>query len=142
MTLRTSVVHITTCKVCFWLLVVTHIINNYYVEGHNQYIIEIKAMKKALKPPFCFLNIVTCYQQRRRQRVLSNGRVSFKMEFNNVIVWLTHHGTDSWGAPARARRWGQGRCAASIDLNPRTGPDLLSRGTSPDPVCPRIWKLL
>lgn len=52
-------------------------------------------MKKAFKPPFCFLNIVTCYQQRRRQRVLSNGRVSFKMEFNNVIVWLTHHGTDS-----------------------------------------------
>lgn len=61
-----------------------------------------------------------------------------RLRLNNVIDRLTYLGTDSSGAPARAHRWGRGRCEASTDLDLRTAPNLLSRGTSPDPLCPRI----
>lgn len=61
-----------------------------------------------------------------------------RLRLNNVIDRLTYLGTDSPGAPARAHRWGRGRCEASTDLDLRTAPNLLSRGTSPDPLCPRI----
>lgn len=67
-----------------------------------------------------------------------NDRGFSRLRLNNVIDRLTYLGTDSSGAPARAHRWGRGRCEASTDLDLRTAPNLLSRGTSPDPLCPRI----
>lgn len=94
-------------------------------------------MKKVFKLPLCRHMLIT-KKRAIAKPLLFNDREFSRLRLNNVIDRLTYLGTDSSGAPARAHRWGRVRCEASTDLDLRTAPNLLSRGTSPDPLCPRI----
>lgn len=95
-------------------------------------------MKKVFKLPLCRHMLIT-EKRAVAKPLLFNDREFSRIRLNNIIdIRLTYLGTDSSGAPARAHRWGRGRCEASTDLDLRTAPNLLSRGTSPDPLCPRI----
>lgn len=109
---------------------------------YKKHLWERNAMKKVFKLPLCRHMLIT-KKRAIAKPLLFNDREFSRLRLNNVIdIRLTYLGTDSSGAPARAPRWGRGRCEASTDLDLRTAPNLLSRGTSPDPLCPRIWRIL
>lgn len=108
---------------------------------YKKHLWERNAMKKVFKLPLCRHRLIT-EKRAIANPILFNDRGFSRLRLNNVIDRLTYLGTDSSGAPARAHRWGRGRCEASTDLDLRTAPNLLSRGTSPDPLCPRIWRIL